>query len=35
MELLAFGDPHIKPANSAIDLDALAVPTTVDVVVTR
>ena len=34
MDILAFGDPHIKPANPAIDLDALRVPPDIDIVVT-
>lgn len=34
MELLAFGDPHIKPTGATIDYDALEIPSNVDVVVT-
>lgn len=35
MELLAFGDPHIKPAGATIDYDALRIPDGIDAIVTN
>jgi Icc-related predicted phosphoesterase len=34
MSLLAFGDPHIKPADNPVDYDKLIVPSDVDAIVT-
>ena len=33
--LLGIGDPHIKPANTAIDYDHLSIPPDVDAIVTN
>lgn len=35
MKILGFGDPHIKPVDTAINYDALDVPPEIDVIVTN